>query len=186
MSNGACVSRLGKEQDGLPSTCTHGPSSFLLLLPTLERAAWRFPNVRAFNEVSLRPRVARARGIARLPFFSFFSLYSSFLVLEGVAKVALDCAQLFHPPNPERAETRSCPRRAQFLRARSASKEDAWPLLFSFPPHILKGGQTGYLSGHQGLVESAVAEPERPVIDRWRRCSQVHSSVAWNGTSCAA
>ena len=47
-----------------------------------------------------------------------------FLPKLEVAKVALDCAQLFHPPNPERAETRSCPRRAQFhvrvLRARRA------------------------------------------------------------------
>ena len=54
--------------------------------------AWRFPIVRASNEGLPRPRVARAQGIARLPFFPFFSLYSSSLVLEGVAKVALDCA----------------------------------------------------------------------------------------------
>ena len=32
-----------------------------------------------------------------------------------------------------------------------------------FPLHIV-GGQPGCLSGHQGLVESAVAERERPVI----------------------
>ena len=49
-------------------------------------------------------------------------------LFEGVAKAALDCAQLSHPPNPERAETRSCPRRAPFHRARSASKEGTWPL----------------------------------------------------------
>jgi hypothetical protein len=42
-------------------------------------------NVRASNEGSLRPRVARAQGIARLPFHS--PLYWN-----GVAKVALDCA----------------------------------------------------------------------------------------------
>ena len=41
-------------------------------------AAWRFPIVRASNEGLLRPRVARAQGIARPPFFPFFSLYSSF------------------------------------------------------------------------------------------------------------
>ncbi len=33
-------------------------------------------------------------------------------LLEGVAEAALYCAQHSHPPNPERAETRSCPRRA--------------------------------------------------------------------------
>src|ERR1041385_284471 len=33
-----------------------------------------------------------------------------------------DCARRSHPPNPERAETRSCPKRAQLYRARSASK----------------------------------------------------------------
>ena len=54
----------------------------------------RFPIVRAFKEGSPRPRVARAQGIARFPFLSFFSLFSTFLplVLEGVVKVALDCA----------------------------------------------------------------------------------------------
>jgi hypothetical protein len=56
-------------------------------------AAWRFPIVRASNEGSLRPRVARAQGIVRPPFFPSFSLYSSFLVLEGEAKAALDCAR---------------------------------------------------------------------------------------------
>jgi len=38
-------------------------------------------------------------------------------------QMELYCAQHSHPPNPERAETRSCPRRALFYRARSASKE---------------------------------------------------------------
>ena len=33
-----------------------------------------------------------------------------------------------HPPNPERAETRSCPRRALSECARSASKKGTWPL----------------------------------------------------------
>jgi hypothetical protein len=32
-------------------------------------------------------------------------------------------------------------------------------------PLFIVGGQTGCLSGHQGLVESAVVEPERPVIE---------------------
>jgi hypothetical protein len=58
----------------------------------VREAVWLFPNVRASNEGLPRPRVARAQGIARPPFFPFFSLYSSFLVLEGVAKVALNCA----------------------------------------------------------------------------------------------
>jgi hypothetical protein len=35
-------------------------------------------------------------------------------LFEGVAEAALDCARHSHPPNPERAETRSCPRRAYF------------------------------------------------------------------------
>jgi hypothetical protein len=37
------------------------------------------------------------------------------------------CAILYHPPDPERAKTRSCPRQAQFQRARSASKRTTWP-----------------------------------------------------------
>jgi hypothetical protein len=49
-------------------------------------------HVRTSNEGSLRPRVARAQGIARPPFFPFFSLHSSSPVLEGVAKAALNCA----------------------------------------------------------------------------------------------
>ena len=53
-------------------------------------------------------------------------------------------------------------------------------------PSIFVGGQTGCLSGHQGLVESAVAELKRPAIGRWWRCSPFHLSIAWNGTSCAA
>ena len=53
-------------------------------------------------------------------------------LIEGVVEAALHCAQLSHPPNPERAETHSCPRRAQFHRARSASKKGTWPL----PPHL--------------------------------------------------
>jgi hypothetical protein len=47
-----------------------------------------FPIVGASNEGLLRPRGARAQGVARPLFF----LYSSSPVLEGVAKVALDCA----------------------------------------------------------------------------------------------
>ncbi len=68
-------------------------------------------HVRASNEGSPRPRVARAQGIARLPFFlfpPFLFPYSSSPVLEGVAKVALDCAH----------RTRAVP-----IAARSASKE---------------------------------------------------------------
>src|SRR5580765_2692857 len=49
--------------------------------------------------------------------------------LEGVTEAALYCALLSHPPNPERAETRSCPRRALSECARSASKKGTWPLL---------------------------------------------------------
>ena len=49
-------------------------------------------------------------------------------LLKGVAKAALYCAQHSHPPNPERAETRSCPMRAHSYRARSASKKGTWPV----------------------------------------------------------
>jgi hypothetical protein len=41
----------------------------------------------------------------------------------GQTWFAFDCAQHSHPPNPERAMTRSCPKRAPSERARSASKE---------------------------------------------------------------
>ena len=68
---------------------------------------------------------------------------SSSTLVKGVAKAALYCAQYSHPPNPERAETRSCPRRAQFHRARSASKKGTWPLpMPSFRAHsrLSQGG----------------------------------------------
>ena len=39
----------------------------------------------------------------------------------------LDRARHSHPPNPERAETRSCPRRALSYRALSASKKNCLP-----------------------------------------------------------
>jgi hypothetical protein len=66
------------------------PDSPLPLL-ALKRAAWRFPVVRASNEGSSRPRVARAREIDRLLLLSF--LIPLLLPgMEGVAKVALDCA----------------------------------------------------------------------------------------------
>ncbi len=42
----------------------------------------------------------------------------------GGSQTVLHCAQHSHPPNPERAETRSCPRRAHSDRTRSASKKD--------------------------------------------------------------
>ena len=47
-------------------------------------------------------------------------------LFQGCVQVGFYCAQPSHPPNPERAETRSCPRRAQFHRARSASKKVTW------------------------------------------------------------
>ena len=59
---------------------------------------------------------------------SFF-FYSSSPLLEGLGKTALYCARHSHPPNPERAETRSCPTRALSECARSASKKGTWPLL---------------------------------------------------------
>ena len=57
--------------------------------------------------------------------------HCSLPLAKGAIKAALYCAQHSHPPNPERAETRSCPKRAQFHRARSASKKGTW----SLPPH---------------------------------------------------
>src|SRR2546422_8079245 len=52
-------------------------------------------------------------------------------------------------PTPERAETRSCPSRAQFHRARSASKKGTWPLpIPSFQARLLlvvAGGPIGLL-----------------------------------------
>src|SRR5207249_4597953 len=68
------------------------PALFPLLPLSSGGAAWWVPTVRASNEGLPRPRVARAQGIARLTFIPFFSLYSFSPVLEGVAKVALDCA----------------------------------------------------------------------------------------------
>ena len=54
----------------------------------------------------------------------------------GCSQAALYCAQLSHPPNPERAETRTCPRRAPLHRARSASKKGTW--LRPPPPWLLQ------------------------------------------------
>jgi hypothetical protein len=47
-------------------------------------------------------------------------------------EAAPNCAQHSHPPNPERAGTRSCPTRAHSDRARSASKERAPRPLLTF------------------------------------------------------
>src|SRR5215210_3022778 len=38
-------------------------------------------------------------------------------LFKGVTEAALYCARHSHPPNPERAKTRSCPRRAHSDRA---------------------------------------------------------------------
>src|SRR6185295_8874521 len=57
--------------------------------------------------------------------------YEAFRLLtfsRGSGQIVVHCAQHSHPPNPERAETRSCPWRAHSYRARSASKKDIWPL----------------------------------------------------------
>ena len=97
------------------------PSLFLVL----EERPSGFPSC-ARPTRGVRDRALRgAQGIARP---SFFFLDPSSPVLEGVAKAALDCAQHSHPPNPERDETRSCPRRVPFYRARSASKKAGLPL----------------------------------------------------------
>ena len=47
-------------------------------------------------------------------------------LFQGCVQVGFYCSQPSHSPNPERAETRSCPRRAQFHHARSASKKAPW------------------------------------------------------------
>ena len=49
----------------------------------------------------------------------------------------LHCAQHSHPPNPERAETRSCPRRPPLHRGGSASKKDAWLLALPIFPRLV-------------------------------------------------
>ncbi len=67
------------------------------------------------------PLVRRDVPLARARAFPILSTS-----LKGAAKVALYCAQYSHPPNPERAETRSCPKRAHSYRARSASKKGTW------------------------------------------------------------
>ena len=85
------------------------------------------PIVRACNEGSPRPRVARAQGIGRLPFFPFFSLSSS-LVLEGSGQ---GCPRL-------RASNEGLPR-PRVLRARRApgySLSDSC-ISFSTPRTIL-------------------------------------------------
>src|SRR4029079_6421373 len=59
------------------------------------------------------------------------------------------CAQHSHPPNPERAQTRSYPRRAHSYRARSASRRTtrlpSRPLSFDFPFSTLLESRHGFL-----------------------------------------
>jgi len=88
----------------------------------------------ASQSISRDVPVARARAL-------LFPLPIS----KGVAKAALYCAQHSHPPNPERAMTRSFPKRAQLYRARSASKEGTWPL----PPHPSQAARCASTEDHQ-------------------------------------
>ena len=101
----------------LPSN-TGNPCKCDVLTNLQGGVTWRFPIVRAFNDGSLRPRVARAQAILSLSFpscsrrsslASFFSSHSG-----GVARLPLT-ARIG---------------RAQFHRARSACKKGTWPLLF--------------------------------------------------------
>ena len=95
----------------LPLTSTVSVS-----LQLLEGAAWQIPIVRAFNQGSLRPRVVRAQGIASLPLFPLFLSLLLPPVLEGGWSRLPSTARIG---------------RAPFHRARPASKEGTWPLLFA-------------------------------------------------------
>ena len=81
-------------------------------------------NVRASNEGLLRPRVARAQGIAKPFFLSFSSLYSSSPVLEGVGRW-FSTARIEGP---------------QFYHGASASKEDR----LATPRSLIRSGSGRY------------------------------------------
>lgn len=61
------------------------------------------------------------------------------------------------------------------------------PILLS-PSIFFDGGQTSYLSVHQGLVESAVAELRRPAIGRWWRlfAAPFKHRLEWSKLRCQA
>ena len=75
-------------------------------LPRKGRARW-FPNCARYPNPPFHFQGwSSPSSIARVEREPSNSLYLSF---RGVAEAALYCARHSHPPNPERAETRSCP-----------------------------------------------------------------------------
>jgi len=81
------------------------------------------------------------------------------------AKAALYCARHSHPPNPERAETRSCPRQAHSDRARST--------------FYLEGGLDGLplRASNEGLL--------RPRVARAQEINSLHSILSLDHCSSA-
>ncbi|TKS62002.1 MAG: hypothetical protein EWM72_00129 [Nitrospira sp.] len=55
--------------------------------------------------------------------------------------------------------------------------------LFSPLPFHIVGGPTGCLSGHQGLIASAVAKRKRPAFRRWRLSHLVKDALGLNDPS---
>ena len=84
-----------------------------------------------------------------------------------MAKAALYCAQHSHPPNPERTETRSCPRRPPFHRGGSASIETmpaVSPLPFQACSFSLQGWGLTDLplrASNEGLLRPRVARAQK-------------------------
>ena len=84
-----------------------------------------------------------------------------FTSFQGSGQIVVHCAQHSHPPNPERAETRSCPRRAHSDRARSASKKDIWPFSLYLHPISLTLKRRAWLNPRTARVQRGPSEAAR-------------------------
>src|SRR4051812_4204638 len=87
------------------------------------------------------------------------------LDLKGSCQTILHCAQLFHPPNPERTKTRSSPRRAplqlcSFHTSHRLSQEGG---LLAFP---LRASNEGLLRPRVARAKEANGLPSHSSLDR--------------------
>jgi len=118
------------------------------------------------------PRGARSSND---PTSLFPSLQHHTFSPKGVAGLSFTARNILTRPTPERAETRSCPRRAQFHRARSASKKDGLAAPYSLLPRSLVSLPHGRLPGRSSNARVEYMHHAR----RTGNCSIIAETL-WN------